>query len=173
MRASAPLLVSAIVLASSVAGCGATVEVPRICFTESGLTVPGSPAGGSVSSPSFFVDITNDIPLLRTNNTDTDLRVDTVTITPSSGSPDLSGVQTAVVRVQPPSGSAVNLVQYQRNPSVPAPSAIVLAGDTINVAPYLDSGRAELSFTLTGQPPRTDWTANVETCLHGQTTASP
>jgi hypothetical protein len=172
MRATIALLPLA-ALASSALGCGATVEVPRICFTEPGLTVPGSPTGGSVSSPSFFVDITNDIPLLRTNNSDTDLRVDTVTITPTSGSPDLSGVQTAVVRVQPPSGSSVDLVQYQRNPGAPAPSAIVLGGDTVNVAPYLDSGRAALSFTLTGQPPRTDWTANVETCLHGQSTASP
>ena len=173
MRASIGLILFAALGTSSV-GCGATVEVPRICFTEPGMTVVGSPAGGSVTSPSFRVNVTNQIPLLRTNTSDTDLRVQDVTITPVGSSPDLSGIQTAKVQVEPPPpGAAVDVVQYQRDPAAAPPTAIVLDGDTVNIAPYLDNGTVSLSFTLSGQPPRTTWTADVKTCLRGQTSVSP
>ena len=173
MRASTGLTcVTALALFS--AGCGATVEVPRICITEPGITVVGSPAGGSVTSPTFSVSITNQIPLLRTNTSDTDLRIQDVTITPVDSSPDLSGIRTAKVQVQPPPpGAAVDVVQYQRNAAAPAPTAIVLDGDTVNIAPYLENGTASLSFTLSGQPPRTTWNADVKTCLRGKTSVSP
>ena len=168
-----PFGVSFAVLASLALGCGATVEVPRICFTESGLVVPGSPAGGDVTTPPFPVDLTNQIPLLRPGNTDTDLRVDSVTITPVAGAPDLSGIQTAKVAVQPASGPAVDLVQYQRNPAAPPPTALVLEGSGGDITPYLVSGRANLVLTLSGTPPSTTWTADVETCLHGEASVSP
>lgn len=155
------------------AGCGATVEVPRICFTQAGLAVPGSPAGGAVTSPQFGLDIGDQIPLLRTNTSDTDLRIQDVTITAVGTTPDLSGVQSAKVEVQPASGAAVDVVQYQRNAAAPAPTAIVLGGDTVNIEPYLENGRANLSFTLSGQPPRTSWTADVKTCLRGEAHVSP
>jgi len=172
MRASIALLASAI-LASSSLGCGATVEVPRICFTQAGLVVPGSPAGADVTSPTFAVTLTDQIPLLDTSTSDADLRLQEVTVTPVAGSPDLSGIQTATVRVRPASGALVDAASYQRNAAAPAPAAIVLKGDTVNVAPDLVSGVANLSFTLSGQPPRTSWTANVETCLRGETSVSP
>ena len=159
----------------SAAGCGATVEVPRICFTQAGLTVAGAPAGSNVETTpvSFRVNVTDQIPLLRTNASDTDLRIQDVTITAVGTSPDLSGIQTAKARVQPASGSPVDVVQYQRNPSAPASRSIVLAGDTVNIAPYLDNGQASLSFTLSGQPPTTTWTADVTTCLRGESHVSP
>jgi len=161
-------------LASSALGCGGTVEIPRICFKQADLAVPGSPAGGSVTSPSFSIDLTNQIPLLRTNTSDTDLRVDQVTITPVAGTtPDLSGIQTATMQAQPATGPAQEVVRYQRDPAAPPPTAIVLDGDTVNLQPYLVAGRANLSVTLTGQPPVTGWTADVETCLHATASVSP
>lgn len=172
MRTHAAVL-SLAAVACSATGCGATVELPRICLTQQRISVPGSPAGGSVTSPRFSVDLTNQIPLLRTNTSETDLRVDEVTITPVEGNPDLSGIQSATVQAHPTTGPAVDVVRYQRAPGAPAPTAIVLDGDTLNVAPYLDSGQARFSFTLSGQPPRTSWTADVKSCLHGQTSVSP
>jgi hypothetical protein len=163
-------------LASSALGCGGTVEIPRICFKQAGLAVLGSPAGVNVETPpvSFRIDITNQIPLLRTNTSDTDLRVDQVTITPVAGTtPDLSGIQTAKVQAQSPSGQAVDVVRYQRDPAAPPPAAIVLDGATRNIAPDLVSGQANLSFTLSGQPPTTGWTADVETCMHATASVSP
>jgi hypothetical protein len=172
MRAYVALL-SLAAVASSAMGCGATVEVPRICLTEQQVSVPGSPAGGSVTSPRFSVDLTNQIPLLRTNTSDTDLRIDEVTITPVAGNPDLSGIQSATVQAHPASGPAVEMARYQRDPAAPAPAAILLGGDAVNVAPYLVAGQANLTFTLSGQPPRASWTADVKSCLHGQTSVSP
>jgi hypothetical protein len=173
MRASIALFTFA-ALACLALGCGGTVEIPRICFKQAGLAVPGSPVGGSVASPSFSIDLTNQIPLLRTNTSDTDLRVDQVTITPVAGTtPDLSGIQTATMQAQPATGSAVDVVRYQRNPAAPPPAAIVLGGDTVNLEPYLVAGRANLSVTLAGQPPATGWTADVETCLHARANVSP
>ncbi len=172
MRASARLT-SLVLLASAAAGCGATVDVPSVCFTESGLDIPGSPAGGDVTSPTFGFDLTNQIPLLRTTNADTDLRVDSVTITPVAGAPDLSGIRSATVQVQPASGSPVVLVRYQRDPAAPPPSVLVLDGAGQNITPYLVGGQANLALTLSGTPPGTSWTANVESCLHGQANVSP
>jgi len=167
-------VVTLVALTSSALGCGATVEVPGICFTQANIGVPGAPAGASVQTPpvSFTVDVTNQVPLLRINASNTDLRIQDVTITPVGTSPDLSGIRTAKLQVTA-SGAAVDVVQYERNPAAQAPPAIVLGGDTVNIAPYLDNGRANLSFTLSGQPPRTRWTADVKTCLRGETAVSP
>ncbi len=173
MRPSTALL-SLAALAASALGCGATVEVPRICFsTGQPLAVPGSPVGGAVTSPPFAVDVTSRIPFLRANTSDTDVRVEEVTITPLSGNPDLSGVQTAKVQAQPASGAAVDVVQYQRDPAAPPPTALVLDGGSVNLAPYLDAGRANLTFALSGRLPGTSWTAEVKTCIRGQTSVSP
>jgi hypothetical protein len=172
LRASVALLSFAALTASAL-GCGATVEVPRICFSEAGLAVPGSPAGGTVTSPRFTVDVGSQIPLLRTNTSGADLRVTSVTITPAGSSPDLSGIQTATVQAQPTAGPAVDVVSYQRVATAPAPTALALDGDTVNLIPYLVSGRAILDFTLSGQPPRASWTADVKTCLRGEASVSP
>ena len=172
MRASISLVPIALVAALTTA-CGATVEVQRFCTTQQGILIPGSPSGADVTSPTFSVSLTNEIPLLRANSTDTDLRMDEVTIIPVAGNPDLSGITLSELRLQPASGAARDLVQYQKNPASPAPTELVLTGDAGNITPFLDSGRADLQFTLSGQPPRASWTADVKTCLHGQSTVSP
>ena len=173
MRAT-HLLVSLAIIASSALGCGATVEVPRFCLTQPGVVIPGSPVGGDFTTPPLLqVELNDQIPLLRIDSSDTDVRMDTVTITPVAGAPDLSGIQSATVRAQPASGPAVELAQYQRDPAAPAPAAIVFQGGNQNITPFLVAGQANLSFAFSGQPPRTDWTADIETCMHGEATARP
>ncbi|HJW76621.1 MAG: hypothetical protein A2V77_24725 [Anaeromyxobacter sp. RBG_16_69_14] len=171
MRAST-LLASVAVVA---AGCEATVDVERFCITQQAIEIPGSLLGLDITSPYFSLDLTDQLPLLQTNSTDTDLRVDEVTITAVTGNPDLSGVTLVRLRAQPASGSgaAVSLAQYQRAPTDPASTALVLSGDDVNIMPYLDSGQANLQLTLSGRPPRSSWSADVKTCLHGQGTVSP
>ncbi len=174
----APTLLASLAVTAS--ACGgpflfADVEAGKVCITQQGIAVPGAPLGGSVSSPAFAVDLRNQIPLLPTDSSDTDLRVDEVTITPVQGSPNLEGITLAVLQVQPASGAAVKLAEYQPDPAAPAPSELVLVGDAGagNLTQYLDSGRANLRFSLSGQPPRATWTADVKTCLHGHSHVSP
>ncbi len=155
------------------AGCEATVDVERFCITQEAIGIPGSLLGFDITSPYFSLDLTDQIPFLQTNSSDTDLRIDEVTITAVTGSPDLSGVTLVRLRAQPASGSAVSLAQYQRAPTDPAPTALVLSGDDVNIMPYLDAGKANLQFTLSGRLPRSSWSADVKTCLHGQSTVSP
>ncbi len=171
MRAST-FLASLAAVAAMATGCEATVEVQRFCITQQDIGVPGSPFGLDITSPRFSLDLTSQLPLLRTGS-NTDLRIDEVTITPVTGSPDLSGINLVRLRARPASGSEVSLAQYQRVPTDPAPTALVLTGDDVNILPYLDSGQANLQLTLSGQPPRASWSADVKTCLHGQSTVSP
>ncbi|HTP29922.1 MAG TPA: hypothetical protein VMK12_30230 [Anaeromyxobacteraceae bacterium] len=168
MRAYAPILVAALL-----AGCEATVEVPQICITNRNIAVPGSPIGLQVSTPPFPVDVENEIPLLSTNASNTTLTIQSVSIIPSSGNPDLSGVTLAVLAVQPSSGSAVNVVSYQRTPTASPPPELVLTGGSVNITPYLVSGQANLTLSLSGRPPTTNWTTDVKTCLSGQSNVSP
>jgi hypothetical protein len=170
MRASTFLASLAAVAVAT--GCEATVEVQRFCITQKDIEIPGSPFGFDITSPRFSLDLTNEIPFLRMGS-DTDLRIDEVIITPITGSPDLSGITLVRLRARPASGSTVSLAQYQRVTTVPAPTALVLTGDDVNIMPYLDSGQANLQFTLSGQLPRASWSTDVKTCLHGQSTVSP
>jgi hypothetical protein len=162
-------------LTAVAAGCEATIDVERFCITQEAIEIPGSRLGLDITSPYFSLDLTDQLPFLQTNSSDTDLRIDEVTITAVTGSPDLSGVTLVRLRAQPASGSgsAVSLAQYQRAPTDPAPTVLVLTGDDVNIMPYLDSGQANLQFTLSGRLPRSSWSADVKTCLHGQGTVSP
>jgi hypothetical protein len=165
------LLVAA--LASSVAACSASVEIPRFCITETGLAVPGAPVAGAVTSPVFAVDIGGQIPLVRVGTTDSTLRVESVTVTPVTGNPDLSGIETATVSIQPAAGAAVDLASYQRDPAAPAPAELVLTGDDVDIDPLLVNGQANLQISLSGQPPATNWTADVTTCMRAESSVSP
>jgi len=158
-------------LAASAASCGATVEIPRFCITQSGLAIPGAPVAGSITSPAFTVDVGGQIPLLRTGSTSTHVRVEDVTVTPVTGNPDLSGIQTASVTVQPATGAAVTVAGYQR--SATAPTSLVLTGQDVDVEPLLVNGQATFQIALAGQPPAASWTADVVTCLHAQSDVSP
>jgi hypothetical protein len=158
--------------ALALAACGGPVlfvevEVPRACVAQGRVAFPGVATSGTATGD-LDVPLVAQIPLLTTSGADTVLVLDDVTIAPVSGSPDLSGIDGAVVDVVPASGAPVAAVRYTRDPAAPPPSQLVLSGGGVDVAPLLQNGSAHLRIVASGRPPPTAWAADVQTCVHGK-----
>jgi len=144
------------------------VELPRVCLTQARIPFPGAPATGTVAGD-VDLPIVEQIPLLTTDGAETVLILDDVSIVPVSGtSPDLSGIESALVNVVPATGAPVTAVRYTRDPALPPPSEIALRGGGVDIAPLLENGAAHLRVVASGSPPASAWTADVQTCVHGR-----
>lgn len=159
------------VAALATAGCGpvlfAEVELERVCLVQT-QPVPGAPAASGTISFALSVPLAREIPLLTTKDAENVLVLDSVTVSPASGSVDLSGVASAVVNASGPSGSPVEAARYTRDPAAPAPTEIVARGENVDLAPLLVAGNAQLQLAVTGRAPAAPWVANVSACVHGR-----
>ena len=141
----------------------ADLDFPRVCFTDA-FTVPGLPIGAvSVTAP-FVLDLSG-VPLLQDETvTPTEVFVQTVTLTPTSGAPDLSGITSAEMAL-----AATDEVLARYTADGTAPTSIVLQGTDVNAAAQLAAGRIPLQVSLAGAPPPTAWSGTLETCVRGKT----
>src|SRR5262245_51875475 len=104
-----------VVLIAGLAGCDlatANISIPRTCLIERGVAVPGAVAGINATTR-FTVDVGDDLPLLQTDPDKTQLSVDQVTITPTSGNPSLGGVTSAVVQIGPQNTTVASYTRTQ------------------------------------------------------------
>jgi hypothetical protein len=167
------LLCSLLALAAT--SCGGPVlfveaDLPHFCITQAAIAFPAAPGG--IDAPPVAVPLQvpfeDQIPLLRTSGAETELHIDEIRVTPRSGNPDLSGVAIADVNAVGPSGASVRILSYARDAAAPPPAELVLAGDGVDVAPYLVEGQVRLQIIASGRPPTTTWSADVKTCAHGR-----
>ena len=163
-------------LALAATSCGGPVlfveaELPRVCLTQVAVEIPAAPGGVAVPPVAVPIQVPfeDQIPLLRTSGVETELHIDEIRVTPRSGSPDLSGVASAVVNAVGPSGAIVPILSYARDAAAPQPAELVITGDGVDVAPLLVNGQARLQIVAAGRPPTTAWSADVKTCAHGRT----
>ncbi len=170
------------------AACGpllsAEVVVDRFCFTQHACA-PGTtcllpiPPGGAALTVDVLVPLSQNLPpLLRDEGSDVVVRLLDARVTPTAGTIDLGGIQTLDLRVLPPTGPAVPVAHYSRQPGVtpgvtPVP-AIDLAGQSVDVIGYLQSGSLQMQVAITadGPPPDAPWNADLQVCFYGKTVVS-
>jgi hypothetical protein len=163
------------VLALATASCGdplvfAEVDEPRLCIQLHGQAMP---AAGVVVNGKLFEDdlhIGDFVPALDSSGTTVTAEVLEFTVTDTSGTADLSGIQSAnVTAVKVSSTGAqsdpVKLLDYTR--PTPAPKDhITMVGQSVDVGSYLASGNLHYSVSIAGSPPANAWTADMNVCLH-------
>ena len=129
---------------------------------------PIAPGASGTISIALSVPLTRDIPLVTTKDAENELVLDDVTVAPASGSPDLSGIDGAVVSAAGPSGAPVEAARYTRDPAAPAPTALVARGENVDLVPLLVGGSAQLRLAVSGRAPAAPWVADVTACVHGR-----
>jgi hypothetical protein len=158
-------------LALAASGCGpvlfAEAEFEHVCLVQT-QAVPGAPGASGTLSVALSVPLVQQIPLLTTQGAENELVLDSVTVSPTSGGPDLSGIDSAVVSASGTSGPPVEAARYTRGPPVAAPTEIVARGENVDLAPLLVAGNAQLQLAVSGRAPAAPWVANVTACVHGK-----
>ncbi len=141
----------------------ADLEFPSVCLRVGSIAVPGTAAlSGTVAVP-YTLDLSG-VPLLQNSSTRLDeLEVLNVTLTPTAGAPDFSGVTAAsLVATAVPAGP-LEVARLQP----PAATPLVLQGTGANAASGLQDRALPLQLRLTGSIPASGWSADVVTCVRG------
>jgi len=170
----------AVAAAALLAGCGQPLlsmqlDVPEIRIVSPGKDFPATGAADlsflcdGLNQDCVFSDAEYDIgeqlPVLNENGVDFDLRLTGVALCFASGdASDLSGISSALVKIQDPGTGLWTVVASYTRPPGATPMQISVSGNSnLELAPYLSSGklqaRIELSF---GSPPPGAFTASIE-----------
>lgn len=151
-------------------GCGSLfyveAETEEICKTQSDLSFPaGLPIPGSVQQTFLFPvgDITATIP---TADTESELRMRSFTLTATSGNPDLSGIEGALLTLRLPSqAQPVTLLEYRRSANQPTTQTLKATGNgTLDLQELIRQENLELTMEARGALPTREWTADLTVC---------
>jgi hypothetical protein len=168
MRVRPLLALRALALAAlAAAACSpaeADLEFPSVCLRVGTLSVPGAPGvSGEVAVP-YSLDLSG-VPLLQDQGTRLDvLEVLSVTLTPTQGAPDFSGITSGSLFAIT-AGNPAPLEVARLKP--PATSPLVLQGTGANAASGVHGRTLPLELRLAGTAPATAWSADVVTCARG------
>jgi hypothetical protein len=163
----------------ALAGCGADLQVDRVCVTSPSYTVASARVPGVTSAPlpSILLAFTvgSAIPDLTRSGVH-DVRVLFRSIALDS-TQSAAFVTTLTVKAVPPFGSAlskVTLGTYQR-PAAGTGTGIEVTSEGTDVFPYLESGRLLVELTGTidpSQAPSGTFTARAQFCAEVQGSVS-
>jgi hypothetical protein len=168
MRTSFRILLLAVPLLTT--GCESLffveAETEELCKIERNLTFPAAIAIPGTVSQSFNFpvrDLTRTIP---TGDTEAVLTLKLFELTPTSGNPDLSGIDRAGLSVRLDGQTqATKLLEYQRSSSQPNPQKLSATGSAkLDLQELLDQEDLELTMEASGRLPTRQWTADLRVC---------
>jgi hypothetical protein len=156
-------------------GCGsqlfsADVQVNDICKTVDNQQIPAAPAavaGPQQVSTSFTVPV-DDVLSQADYASNSSLKLRSVTLRPTAGISDLSGVTSAEIRVAS-GGQEVVVTNYQHAAGSGAVTAIALDTHDFEMISYLNGSSLSVSADLAGSLPTSDWTASITACFTAST----
>ncbi len=172
MSSSRPAWI-ATALGLALAGCGnATLEARTLCYTASGVTVPGASGSGTVATDLAY-DLGSSIPELTNPGLSYSLTLQDVTLSPEKGTtlPALGGLDALDVSVLPPAGSSIPEVQVIHYVQAAGARPAVLhaaAQHQPNLRPYLSGGAIAFHVQATGTLPPDPWTVDAQACFQLQ-----
>lgn len=180
MRDRRSWLVAALTL---LAGCGgpllgAQIDESRLCLVLPSQTVPAAPTappGAVVPEQTVTwegdVDVGSVIPGLSDGTVTGSIHALSLTTTANPATVDLETISAADVEVIDASGKATAIMHYTRpDPATPTDHLDMTVGQDVNLLPQLKGGVLQYRITFKGLPPRTTWTADLETCLSANVT---
>jgi hypothetical protein len=168
MRPSFRILLLAVPLLTT--GCDSLffveAETEEICKTQRNLDFPGGlPIPGTVSQTIRFPvkDLTATIP---TGDTEAELRLKLFELTPTSGNPDLSGIERATLSVRlDDQTQSTTLLEYKRTAGQAAPQKLTATGSgVLDLQRVLKQEELELTMEASGRLPPSSWTADLRVC---------
>jgi len=168
MRTSFRLLLLTVPLLTT--GCESLffveAKAEELCKTQRDLSFPASIAiPGTVSQKFNFPvkDLTATIP---TGDTEAFLTMKLFELTPTSGNPDLSGVESASLSVRlDGQAQSTTLLEYKRTSGQANPQKLSATGNgTLDLQKVLRQEDLELTMTASGVLPTRQWTADLRVC---------
>lgn len=159
-------------------GCGDSLYleggVSQLCQRLSGqrFVVPQLPAAIAqltLTKPitverTFAFDITAQLPPALSNS-EIAIALDTMTLTPGQGTPDLSFIDGAQVTLEPPPASTLPKQVVVRQAT--SPSTLSFDGQDLELYPYLKDGVLSYTVALTASAmPPSDVSADIAACAN-------
>jgi hypothetical protein len=156
-------------------GCGsqlfsADVQINDFCKSLEGQQFPAAPAavaGVQQISTSVTVPV-DDILSAADYASNSSLKLKSVSIAPTSGISELSGVEHAVIVVSS-GGQDATLSNYQHAADSGAVPVLTLAANDFEMISYLSGGSVTVDADLAGTLPSVPWTATVTACFTAST----
>ena len=161
------LLVGLVTLVPACPLLSVQAEVQEVCLTYTGVTIPGVPAGGNISQSFDFKDLQGAKALADAN---AQLTFTHAEVRATSGVSSFSFVQQAELSIA--SGDANSTLPtlsiFKCDGCGNATTTLDVTNATSSPAQdYMKTGSLVVTIDLTGTPPATDWTADVDICMSG------
>jgi len=174
------VLVTAIALAT---GCGdlffVEVEMPEVCnnvadagfegldpaliaaAADAGITVPET-----TMSYAFDFPLTDQLPTGISDSAEGELSLLSLALTADHGIPDFSFLRKASIEVASTGTGlgAKTLLAYERTAETADDKTILLEGDRFNLMDYMRQGNLNMTISVTGTLPLSEWSATMRAC---------
>jgi hypothetical protein len=141
-------------------------KTEELCKTQRDLSFPAIIAIPGTVSQSFNFPVRDLTATLPTGDTEALLTLKLFELTPTSGNPDLSGVEQASLSMRldeqtPP----ITLLEYRRTSTQANPQKLSAAGNaTLDLQKVLRQEELKLTMSASGSPPTRPWTADLRVC---------
>lgn len=168
MRPSFRILLLAVPLLAT--GCDSLffveAETEELCKTQRDLSFPASIAIPGTVSQTFNFPVKDLTATIPTGDTEAILRLKLFELTPTSGNPDLSGVERAALSVLLDGDTRpTSLLEYKKTASQPSPQKLSATGSgVLDLQKVLNQEELELTMEASGTLPTRPWTADLRVC---------
>jgi hypothetical protein len=168
-----PLLLAAALL--SLTSCGlffVQADEPEVCKTFPNQQFDAAPSGfsGTFTYPPMSFAFGDQLPdFFKSDKFKATFRIRSVQMTAVSGVQDLSFIDAATLSLSAAGLPDVKVVNYTRAAGAPASATIdMVDAAQPDVFPYLESGNASGSFSMTGSLPSVSWAADIRVCFSAE-----
>jgi hypothetical protein len=168
MRTSFRLLLLTVPLLTT--GCESLFYVEakteELCKIQRNLSFPAAIAIPGTVSQTFNFPVKDLTATIPTGDTEALLTMKLFELTPTSGNPDLGGIERATLSVRLDGQTqATKLLEYQRSASQPNPQKLSATGNgTLDLQKVLRQEDLELTMEASGVLPTRQWTADLRVC---------
>lgn len=138
----------------------------ELCKTQKDLSFPAAIAIPGTVSQTFNFPVSDLTATIPTGDTDAFLTMKLFELTPKSGDPDLSGIESATLSVRLDGQTqGTTLLEYRRGSSQPNPQKLSATGrGVLDLQKVLRQEELELTMSASGVLPTRQWTADLRVC---------
>jgi hypothetical protein len=149
-----------------------TGELPEACLTQEALTFPGVPISVPETriTEEFVHEDLRELQEFLGDEIESEITFLRVAFVPKSGVTDLSFIKSIEILGNTADGGMEDVpVSACQGSACPVGGARVFlpANDSINIRDYVKSGSMSFGMTVGGDLPKTDWSIDVDICVHG------
>ena len=141
-------------------------KTDELCKTQQDLAFPAAIAIPGTVSQTFNFPVKDLTATIPTGDTEAFLTMKLFELTPTSGNPDLSGIERATLSVRlDGQAQGTTLLEYRRSSSNPNPQKLSATGSgTLDLQKVLRQEELELTMEASGVLPTRQWTADLRVC---------